>query len=151
MKKYFMDTMKKSSFYIILFIMIVTCSAIDTYAAGQNKPVKVSKRDRKAIEQTVNKLYGPGYKIRIKPAEQTTDNEIYNRKGKGIVYVDLFVTRSKGNYGKVTTPGPFKGRIIKYFRHIKRGKTVNVYNIYNPNTNSDELDVVVINGKVKIY
>lgn len=150
MKKHIIETMKKSSFYIILFIMIVTCSAIDTYAAN-NKHVKVSAKDRKAITDTVNRLYGPGYRIRIKSAEQTSDTEIYNRKGKNIVYVDLFVTRSKGTYGKVTTPGPFKGRIIKYFRHMKRGKTVNVYNIYNPNTNSDELDVVVINGKVKTY
>lgn len=137
------NTLKTASFYLLLIVWIVIASFIETYAAP------VSKRDAKTVKTYVHRTYGRCLAISIAPAEQTPDSVIENRMGTGVVYVDQFVTRSKGRYGVVTTKGPFKGRRIRYENRHKRGKTVILYLIYNPNSNySDDVVAFVEGGKL---
>lgn len=114
---------------IIRVIIVVACFlfgfCVDSFA-GQTQ-------DKQLVKEYCNKQY-KGYKVRIKPAEQTPDSVIENRKGKKVVYVDVFKTISRGKYG-IVTKGVFKGKKFKYARKHKYNKTVLLYLIYNPYSN----------------
>lgn len=160
------EAAKAASFYIILFVMLTVCSAIDTqagtikqptrisHAAGNTKAArisnaaKVSRQDLKAIRKYAADTY-PGYKIKIAPAEATPDHVIETRAGKRTVYIDQFKTKSRGRYGIVTRRGPFQGRRIKYNRRHAAGKTIMIYLIYNPNSNYiDDTPASIEAGKI---
>lgn len=148
------EAAKAASFYIILFIMITVCSAIDSHAAGNTKAprisnaAKVSRQDLKAIRKYAADTY-PGYLIKIAPAEATPDHVIETRAGKRTVYIDQFKTKSRGGYGIVTRRGPFQGRRIRYNRRHAAGKTIMVYLIYNPKTNYiDDTPASIEAGKI---
>ena len=135
----------KKLFIIVSIIGFIFCGYVEGHAAN------VSKQDRKQITGFIRKTYGNGYKVRIKAAEKTTDAEIANRKGKHVIYVDLYRTKAiSSKYGIVTTSGPFKGNIIRYAHKAKRGRLYKVYYIYNPNSNyTDDVTAIVSNGKIK--
>lgn len=160
------ETAKAASFYIILFIMITVCSAIDSHAGTIKQPTrisnaagkaqeprisntaKVSRQDLKAIRKYTADTY-PGYLVKIAPAEATPDHVIETRAGKRTVYIDQFKTKSRGRYGIVTRRGPFKGRRIKYNRKHAAGKTIMIYVIYNPDTNYiDDTPASIEAGKI---
>lgn len=108
-----------------------------------------AKSDRQLITNYVRSQYGRNYRVRIRPAEKTPDSVLEHRKGKHIVYVDMFVTRSCGRRGVCITKGPFKGRMFNYARRVQKGKKVKVYLIYNPYTNStDAVDAIVNSGAI---
>ena len=148
------EAAKAASFYIILFIMITVCSAIDSHAAGSTQAnrisntAKVSRQDLKAIRKYAADTY-PGYLVKIAPAEATPDHVIETRAGKRTVYIDQFKTKSRGRYGIVTRRGPFQGRRIRYNRRHAAGKTIMVYLIYNPKTNYiDDTPASIEAGKI---
>ena len=137
------NTLKSYSIYILLFVALTVCSTIETHA-------QVSKQDMKVIKTFANRNY-KGYKISIKQAEKRQDRVILNRKGKHVLYIDEFTTKSYGKYGKVTTKGIYKGNVISYAKHHRKGKTVKVYLIYNPNSNYiDDLVASVECGKIDL-
>ena len=138
------NTLKAASFYLLLAFGLLIASLIETYAAP------ISKTAKRQITQFVRCEYR-GYKVQIASAEQTPDAVIENRMGKRIVYIDQFVTKSRGRYGVVTTKGPFKGNRMAYENYHKRGKTVVVYLIYNPFTNYSDDVVAFIEGGKLIY
>lgn len=125
----------------VLFIMMVMVAVLAT-------PV-YAKTDKQIIKNYVRTHYGRGYSVRIRPAEKTPDNVLEHRRDKHIIYVDMFRTRSYGKRGICITKGPFKGRMFKYARRVPKGKTVKVYWIYSPYTNStDAVDAIVNSGSI---
>lgn len=137
-------TLKAASFYLILIVWLLIASLIEAHAAPINRAAK------RQITQFVRSEYR-GYRVKIAPAEQTPDSVIENRMDKRIVYIDQFVTKSRGGYGVVTTKGPFKGNRMAYENYHKRGKTVVVYLIYNPFTNYSDDVVAFVEGGKLIY
>ena len=145
MKKKLNQVVKASAFYFIIFVTLVFSSAIEARAE------QIAKRDAKQIKSFVACEYGNGYKIRIKEAEKTSDKTLANRKGKRIIYVDQFTTKSKGKYGIVIRNGRFNGRKIKYNSNHKKGKIIKVYWLYNPYSNfTDDVIAVIETGKTKV-
>lgn len=72
-------------------------------------------------------------------------NKIENRADKNIVYIEKFVSYSKGKYGYSKN-----GYYVKYNKRVKKGKKVVSYFIYNPYTNySDDVVAVVDNHKIR--
>lgn len=68
-----------------------------------------------------------------------------NRKGKKIVYVEKFISYSKGKYGYSK-----KGEYVKYNKKVKKGKKVVSYFIYNPYTNyCDDVVAVIDNNMLR--
>ena len=73
------------------------------------------------------------------------EKKIEHRKGKNIVYIEKFVSYSKGKYGYSKD-----GYYVKYNTKVKKGKKVVSYFIYNPNTNyCDDVIAVVDNHKIR--
>lgn len=120
----------------VLLIMLVVMTVLTS-------PV-YAKSNKQLITDYVRSQYGRNYRVRIRPAEKTPDSVLEHRRGKHIVYVDMFVTRSCGRHGICTTKGPFKGRMFRYAKRVQKGKKVKVYWIYSPHTNStDAVDAIV--------
>ena len=71
--------------------------------------------------------------------------KIEHRKGKNIVYIEKFVSYSKGKYGYSKD-----GYYVKYNTKVKKGKKVVSYFVYNPYTNyCDDVVAVVDNHKIR--
>ncbi len=145
----------------IQIAIIITCVLFSGYVEGHaatitkqaaktttTKPTR--KTDKKIIKDFCRKNF-PGYRVRIRPAEETTDAEIAARKGKKIVYVDVFRTRATSRTaGKVTTKGPFYGNRIKYAHKARKGQKVTAYYLYNPETGyTDDIIATVSGGKIR--
>ena len=135
----------KKLFIVVSIIGFIFCGYVEGHAAN------VSKQDRQKITRFIRETYGKSYRIRIKAAEKTTDRELMTRKGKNVVFVDLYRTKAiSSKYGIVTTSGPFKGNVIRYAHKAKRGRRYSVYYIYNPYSNfTDDAAAIVSNGKIK--
>ncbi len=72
-------------------------------------------------------------------------NIMENRANTNVVYVEKFVSYSKGKYGYSK-----KGEYIKYNKKVKKGKKVTSYIIYNPYTNyCDDVVAVIDNHKIR--
>ena len=72
-------------------------------------------------------------------------NKIEHRQGTNTVYIEKFVSYSKGKYGYSK-----KGEYVKYNKKVKKGKKVTSYFVYNPNTNyCDDIIAVVDNHKLR--
>ena len=72
-------------------------------------------------------------------------DKIENRADKNIVYIEKFISYSKGKYGYSKD-----GYYVKYNKKVKKGKKVISYFIYNPYTNySDDVVAVVDNHKIR--
>ena len=72
-------------------------------------------------------------------------NVMENRANTNIVYVEKFVSYSKGKYGYSK-----KGEYIKYNKKVKKGKKVTSYIIYSPYTNyCDDVVAVIDNHKIR--
>lgn len=72
-------------------------------------------------------------------------NIMENRANTNIVYVEKFVSYSRGKYGYSKN-----GERIKYNKKVKKGKKVTSYIIYNPYTNyCDDVIAVIDNHKIR--
>ena len=77
--------------------------------------------------------------------KQYDANKIENRANKNIVYIEKFISYSKGKYGYSKD-----GYYVKYNKKVKKGKKVVSYFIYNPHTNYfDDVVAVVDNHKIR--
>ena len=132
----------KKAFRIFLYLLILAS------LASTSKACTISKKDLKAIQTFKQKTYGKRFRLIIRNADDTTDSELARRKGKRLVYVDKFTTKSYGSYG-IVKAGIFKGNYIKYACKMPKRKTVSCYYIYNPNSNyTDDIVAIVTNGKI---
>ena len=139
---------KATSFYILLFVALTVCSKIEAQAAKVNSTATISRQDMKAIKKYTRQKFH-GYKVKVAPAEKTPDSVITSRKGKRIIYIDQFQTKSRGRYGVVTNPGPFNGNHMYYAKPHKRGQNVTVYLIYDPANNySDGVIATIEKGRI---
>lgn len=147
---------------IIQIAIMITCVLFSGYVEGHAATVtkqaakttkqatKARKTDKTIIKEYCRKNF-PGYRVRIRPAEETTDAEIAGRKGKKMVYVDIFKTRATSRTGgRVTTKGPFYGNRIQYAHKARKGQRVTVYYLYNPETGyTDDIIATVSGGKIR--
>ena len=131
--------MKKNPFvpFVVIWVVIFFIVATAPIFAQSTK-----RTDLQIMREYCRKNY-PKYTIR----EFTKYNPqvIENRKGKNIVYVEKFVSYSKGNYGYSK-----KGEYVRYNKNVKKGKRVVSYFIYNPKTNyCDDVVAVIDCGKLR--
>lgn len=134
------------SFMFCVFV-IVTIIIIGSVQVKASENIHVSKRDSKAIEEFVLKKYGEKYRIKYASCG-SIDNELRDRKGKKIVYVEQMKTKSKGIYGVIISE-KCKGYLLKYISKHKYNEKINVYLIYNPKSNSYERFDFYEKGKIK--
>lgn len=130
--------------YVVIFATMVLLFAVRSDASETGKTG--GRSDKDIIREYVRKTYGKQYKISVNRAENIPDKVLEHRKGKKIVYIDKYITKSFGKYGKVTTKGVFHGRKINYAKSIRKGEKVIVYLVYNPSSNSTDDIVAIINN-----
>lgn len=131
--------MKRNPFAPIVFILFVICIVSVTFSSCANS---VDTKNNKLVREYCKKHY-PKYTIRV--IDKYDAKVIENRKGKKIVFVEKFVSYSKGNYGYSK-----KGEYVKYNKKVKKGKKVISYFIYNPETNyCDDVVAVIDCGKIR--
>ena len=119
---------------IILFIIILLLSCVPTFASSPSN-------------YEIAKTYAKTHYVNCKVVKLNKYNakKIEHRKGKNIVYIEKFVSYSKGKYGYSK-----EGYYVKYNKRVKKGKKVTSYFIYNPYTNySDDVVAVVDNHKIR--
>lgn len=121
---------------IIVFVITVMLSTIPSYAKSP------TPTNTKLVREYCRKHY-PKQTIRI--VYKYDAKKMENRKNKGVMYVERFVSYSKGRYGYSK-----KGEYVRYNTYVKKGKKVISYFIYNPNTNyCDDVVAVVDNKKIR--
>lgn len=120
---------------LLLLIMFIL-GAVPAFAHSDNASNMKLVRDyckNHYPKQTIRVVYGYNPKT------------MENRKDKNIVYVERFVSYSKGSYGYSK-----KGEYVRYNKNVRKGKKVVSYFIYNPKTNyCDDVVAVVDCGKVR--
>lgn len=73
------------------------------------------------------------------------ESKMSHRANKKVVYVEKFVSYSKGKYGYSKD-----GYYVKYNKKVKKGKKVISYFIYNPYTNyCDDVVAVIDNRRIR--
>ena len=131
--------MKRNPFAPIVFILFVICIVSVTFSSCANS---VDTKNNKLVREYCKKHY-PKYTIRI--VDKYDEKVMENRKGKKIVFVERFVSYSKGKYGYSK-----KGEYVKYNKKVSKGKKVISYFIYNPETNyCDDVVAVIDCGKIR--
>ena len=128
--------MKRNPFvipFILISLFIIFASVMPTYA---------STNDYTLVKSYCKKHY-PKHQIVV--FTKYNPNVMENRKNKRVIYVEKFVSYSKGKYGYSK-----KGEYVKYNKRVKKGKKVISYFVYNPYTNyCDDVVIVVDNGKIR--
>lgn len=101
-----------------------------------------------ADRQLVAKFCKENYKgYKVKYHKKLPFDALVSRKGKNQVIVEVIKSKSRGKYG-LTTQGYF----LKYNKKVKKGKSVTSYLIYNPDTNTaDDVIAVVDNGIIRCW
>ena len=131
--------MKRNPFVPIVFILFVICIVSTTFSSYANS---VDTKNNKLVREYCKKHY-PKYTIRI--VNKYDAKVMENRKDKKIVFVERFVSYSKGTYGYSK-----KGEYVKYNKKVPKGKKIISYFIYNPETNyCDDVVAVIDCGKIR--
>lgn len=121
---------------VIVFVITVMLSTIPSYAKSP------TPTNTKLVREYCRKHY-PKQTIRI--VYKYDAKKMENRKNKGVVYVERFVSYSRGRYGYSK-----KGEYVRYNKKVKKGKKVVSYFIYNPYTNyCDDVVAVIDCGKIR--
>lgn len=119
----------------IMFIAIILMNCISVFAN--------SKVTNESLYRSYCKKNYPKYTIKV--ITKYNPKTMENRKGKKVVYVEKFISYSKGKYGYSK-----KGEYVKYNKKVKKGKKVVSYFIYNPNTNyCDDVVAVIDNNMLR--
>lgn len=131
--------MKRNPFAPIVFILFVLCIVSTTFSSYANS---VDTKNNALVREYCNKHY---QKYTIRVITKYNPKVMENRKGKKIVFVERFVSYSKGKYGYSK-----KGEYVRYNKKVKKGKKVVSYFIYNPETNyCDDVVAVIDCGKIR--
>ena len=131
--------MKRNPFTPIVFILFVICIVSTTFSSYANS---VDTKNNALVREYCNKHY---QKYTIRVITKYNPKVMENRKGKKIVFVERFVSYSKGKYGYSK-----KGEYVKYNKKVPNGKKVISYFIYNPETNyCDDVVAVIDCGKIR--
>ena len=117
---------------IILFIIMVLLETVPTFASSPSNY---------EIAKTYAKTHYAN--CRVVKLNKYNAKKIEHRKGKHIVYIEKFVSYSKGKYGYSK-----EGYYVKYNKRVKKGKKVISYFIYNPYTNYFDDVVAVVDNKM---
>jgi hypothetical protein len=128
--------MKRNPFvipFILVSLFIVFASVMPTYAST----------DDYALVKSYCKANYPNHKVVMFTKYNVKVME--HRANKKVVYVEKFVSYSKGKYGYSK-----KGEYVKYNKRVKKGKKVISYFVYNPYTNyCDDVVAVVDNHRIR--
>ena len=131
--------MKRNPFTPIVFILFVICIVSTTFSSYANS---VDTKNNALVREYCNKHY---QKYTIRVITKYNPKVMENRKGKKIVFVERFVSYSKGKYGYSK-----KGEYVRYNKKVPKGKKVISYFIYNPETNyCDDVVAVIDCGKIR--
>lgn len=118
----------------LITIMVIALTLITAPVNGESK-------SNKQIALDYCNTYCVNYPVQVVEYNQVPED----RQDDGVVYVERIKTTSKGKYGKTKD-----GCVVRYNKHIKKGKKETVYLIYNPTTNScDDVICFVSNHKFK--
>ena len=128
--------MKRNPFvipFILISLFIVFASVMPTYA---------STDDYTLVKSYCKENY-PNHKVVMFTKYNAKVME--HRANKKVVYVEKFISYSKGKYGYSK-----KGEYVKYNKKVKKGKKVISYFVYNPYTNyCDDVVAVVDNHRIR--
>lgn len=117
---------------IFILIMVMNCAS-----------VFASSITNESLYKSYCKKNYPKYTIKV--ITKYNPKTMENRKDKKIVYVEKFISYSKGKYGYSK-----KGEYVKYNKKVKKGKKVVSYFIYNPYTNyCDDVVAVIDNNMLR--
>lgn len=117
---------------IMIFMFMADCTSV--FGASVN--------NRTLAKEYAKQNY-PNCKIVV--LKKYDADKIENRADKNIVYIEKFVSYSKGEYGYSKD-----GYYVKYNKEVKKGKKVVSYFIYNPYTNYfDDVVAVVDNHEIR--
>ena len=128
--------MKKHISYIILITLTLILFLMDC------TPIFASSSDLDMAKSYAKHNY-PQCKIVV--VNHYNAQRIEHRKGKKVVYIEKFISYSKGKYGYSKD-----GYYVSYNTKVKKGKRVVSYFIYNPYTNyCDDVVAVVDNHRIR--
>ena len=120
--------------FILIAIMLIVADSTMVYGA--------STTNAHLAREYARKHYST---CKVVFLDKYDESKIEHRKGKNIVYVERFISYSKGKYGYSKD-----GYYVKYNAKVKKGKKVVSYFIYNPYSNyCDDVVAVVDNHKVR--
>lgn len=120
----------------IIFVIVMVLATVPSFAKSP------TPSNTKLVREYCRKHY-PKQTIRI--VYKYNPKVMENRKGKNVVYVERFVSYSRGKYGYSK-----KGEYVRYNKKVKKGKKVISYFIYNPKTNyCDDVVAVIDCGKIR--
>lgn len=122
--------------FLIVVVIFATIILVNTAPIFSQT---IPKTDKQIAKEYCKKNYP---NCRVKIVKKYNPKIMENRKGKNIVYVERFVSYSKGKYGLSK-----KGEYVKYNKRVKKGKKVVSYFVYNPYTNYFDDVVAVIDCK----
>lgn len=126
--------MKRKFFIILLTVITISLSIIPTFAQTVS--------NYELVKEYCFKNY-PNYQVVV--FSKWNDKKMSHRANKKVVYVEKFISYSKGKYGYSKD-----GYYVKYNQKVKKGKKVISYFIYNPYTNyCDDVVAVVDNHKIR--
>ena len=115
---------------IFILIMVMNCAS-----------VFASSITNESLYKSYCKKNYP--KCSVKVVSKYNPKIMEHRKDKKVVYVEKFISYSKGKYGYSK-----KGEYVKYNKKVKKGKKVVSYFVYNPYTNYCDDVVAVIDNKM---
>ena len=118
--------------FILVAIMLIIADSTIVYGA--------STTNTHLVREYAKHNY-PNCKIVF--LDKYDESKIENRADKNIVYIEKFVSYSKGKYGYSKD-----GYYVKYNKKVKKGKKVVSYFVYNPYTNYCDDVVAVIDNKM---
>lgn len=131
--------MRRNPFVPIVFILFIVCIIGTTFSSCANS---VDTKNNILVREYCNKHY---QKYTIRVITKYNPKVMEDRKDKKIVYVERFVSYSKGTYGYSK-----KGEYVKYNKKVPKGKKVISYFVCNPETNyCDDVVAVIDCGKIR--
>ena len=116
----------------LLLIVMILASCSKTFASSPSNY---------ELAKSYAKHHYPKCKVVL--LKKYDEKKIEHRKGKNIVYIEKFISYSKGKYGYSK-----KGEYVKYNKKVKKGKKVVSYFVYNPYTNYFDDVVAVVDNKM---
>lgn len=126
--------MKRNIIITLITLILITLASVPTFAKTSS--------DYELMKSYCRTNY-PKHKVVV--FTKWNEKKMLHRANKKVVYVEKFISYSKGKYGYSK-----KGEYVTYNKKVKKGKKVVSYFVYNPYTNyCDDVVAVIDNHKIR--
>ncbi len=114
-------------------------------AAGRQTVYAAERKNEKLVRNYIREQFGERYRVIFVEGEKLTFRQLRQRKKRRIVYVEKWISVSRGKGGFTA-----EGGWLRYNRAVKKGKMVESYLIYDSGSRKpDDVLAVVDNGRLR--